>query len=177
MLRVYSVFSPLDYESAVVFFTLIGETQPGSARKILRTRLKKGNGRLGKEAMHVQRHVSKFLLQDYSLDYKIRLISLELLPISLWLELQDILFLVKCIKDPRQLQHTVKSAARGKLAFERSTTSQRHNYFNRIVHLWDTFPEIDLHNSFKKQLSQFLWNHFERNFDPDICTYTCVVHA
>ena len=48
----------------------------------------------------VQRRATKFILQNKSLDYKERLVSLLLLPINMWLELQDLLFLVKCLKDP-----------------------------------------------------------------------------
>ena len=40
----------------------------------------------------VQRRASKFLLDDYSSDYKSRLISLKLLPLSMVMELNDILF-------------------------------------------------------------------------------------
>ena len=48
----------------------------------------------------IQRRVTKFILQDYNSDYKARLLSLNLLPIASWLELQDLLFLVKCLLDP-----------------------------------------------------------------------------
>ena len=47
----------------------------------------------------VQQRATKFILQDFTMDYKARLISLALLPVSMWLGLQDILFLIKCIKD------------------------------------------------------------------------------
>ena len=49
---------------------------------------------------NVQRRATKYILQDYTSDYKTRLLSLELLPLMLWFELQDVLFLVKCIKEP-----------------------------------------------------------------------------
>ena len=47
----------------------------------------------------VQRRVTKYILQDYRSDYKTRLTSLNLLPLMYWFELQDLLFLVKCLKD------------------------------------------------------------------------------
>ena len=34
------------------------------------------------------------------MDYKLRLIEINLLPLMFWYELQDILFAVKCLLDP-----------------------------------------------------------------------------
>ena len=48
----------------------------------------------------VQRRASKFLLNDYSSDYKSRLISLNLLPLSMVMELNDILFFLKSLRSP-----------------------------------------------------------------------------
>ena len=50
----------------------------------------------------VQRRATKFVLNDYSSNYKARLISLKLLPLMYWFELQDILLLVKCMKEPAE---------------------------------------------------------------------------
>ena len=47
----------------------------------------------------VQRRATKLILQDFS-DYKSRLISLNLLLVSMWLEQQDVLFMVKCLQSP-----------------------------------------------------------------------------
>ena len=46
----------------------------------------------------VQRRATKCLLNDYSSDYKTRLLRLKLLPIMTWFKFQDILFLVKCFQ-------------------------------------------------------------------------------
>ena len=46
----------------------------------------------------VQRLATKFILSNSSLDYKARLVSLHLLPLMSWLELADIMLLVKHIK-------------------------------------------------------------------------------
>ena len=46
----------------------------------------------------VQRRASKFILNDYSIDYKSRLIKLNLLPLMHIYELTDILFFIKSIK-------------------------------------------------------------------------------
>ena len=53
-----------------------------------------------KRLEQVQRRCTKFILQDYSPTYKSRLRALNLLPLMLWYELQDIMFLVKCLKEP-----------------------------------------------------------------------------
>ena len=49
---------------------------------------------------NVQRRATKYVCNDYTSDYKSRLISLQLLPLMHWLELRDILFLVKCLQNP-----------------------------------------------------------------------------
>ena len=47
----------------------------------------------------VQRLATRFILHDYtSSSYMDRLVKLNLLPTCYWLELQDILFLIKCIQ-------------------------------------------------------------------------------
>ena len=48
----------------------------------------------------VQRRATKFILGDYTSDYKSRLLALDLLPISYWLELLDLLFILKCLQSP-----------------------------------------------------------------------------
>ena len=48
----------------------------------------------------IQRRATKYILNDSSSDYKSRLLSLNVLPLIYWLDLQDLVFLVKCLKDP-----------------------------------------------------------------------------
>ena len=51
-----------------------------------------------------QKHrATKCIVQDRNQDYKSRLISLQLLRLMYWFELLDIMFLVKCIKQPDKL--------------------------------------------------------------------------
>ena len=47
----------------------------------------------------IQRRATKFICNDFPSDYKSRLSLLHLLPLMYWLELQDIMFLIRCIKD------------------------------------------------------------------------------
>ena len=48
----------------------------------------------------VERRATRYILNDYSrhTSYKSRLINTKLLPLMYWLELQDVLFLVKCLQ-------------------------------------------------------------------------------
>ena len=46
----------------------------------------------------IQRRATKYIVPD--LPYKSRPIKLNLLPLMYWLELQDLYFFIKCIKDP-----------------------------------------------------------------------------
>ena len=53
-----------------------------------------------KSVERIQRKATKFILKDYTTDYKTRLISLYILPVMYWLDLQDLVFLIKCLQDP-----------------------------------------------------------------------------
>jgi hypothetical protein len=50
----------------------------------------------------LQRRATKYILQDYSIDYKLRLLSLKLLPLMMVYELNDIMFFVKNHKEPSE---------------------------------------------------------------------------
>ena len=134
----------------------------------------------------VQRKATKFILSDSTSSYKERLINLNLLPLMMWFELQDMLFLIKNIKYPSDNYNIldfvsfVKSSTRFgsstklKLNLCRTNTT-RHFYFNRIARLWNSFPEIDLSLSvrtIKSRLYNHLWNYFTAKFDShSICTF------
>ena len=134
----------------------------------------------------IQRRATKFILQDYNSNYKARLLSLNLLPIASWLELQDLLFLVKCLLDPPDnfnVRDTIcfsttntRSSTKNKLVHKFSRTSAGHHfYFCRITRLWNAAPEIDLKKSFssiKLQLNNFFWKNFRENFTQhDSCSF------
>ena len=135
----------------------------------------------------VQRRATKYILSDYSSNYKDRLISLRILPLMYWLELNDILYLVKALKFPSDnmpiLQYisftnsNTRSSGLNKLKHNYCRTSlSRHFYFNRIIRLWNKLPSIDLSNSIlsiKHHLVTHLWNHFHTHFDP---SNTCTLH-
>ena len=132
---------------------------------------------------------SSFILHDYSSDYKTRLSSLKLLPLMYWLELQDILYLIKCFKDPSDnfnvlnflsfVQLKTRSTSRNKLRVNFNKTSHSHHfYFNRIVRLWNALPPLNLSLSFstlKLHLKQLFWKHFTMHFNPNnLCTFHIV---
>ena len=139
----------------------------------------------------VQRRATKFICNDFAMDYKSRLISLHLLPLMTWLELQDIMFLVRCLKrSPDNLNitkvlsfvsSTTRAASNNKLCHNFSRlTIVHHFYYNRIVRLWNAIPTIDISQSYtsiKNKISAFLWDKFLVNFNTDNpCTlhYLCI---
>ena len=89
----------------------------------------------------VQRRATEYILNYFSSDYKTRLTKLNILPLMFWLELQDILFLVKCFKQPSHninifsyvsfASSCTRSLFLNKLRynFHRSTKT-RHQFFN-----------------------------------------------
>ena len=135
----------------------------------------------------VQRRASKFILNDYTMDYKSRLINLNLLPLMYIYELTDILFFIKSIQIPSNSFETISpdllsfSASNTRLSgIKLSHKSSNNNttlnsYFFRLPRLWNSLPVIDCSfpfNIIKKKLMSFLWNHFVTNFDSNNnCTF------
>ena len=104
-----------------------------------------------------------------------------------WLELQDLMFLIKCIKDPFDnfnisihitfINSTTRASRINHLQHNycRSTTVC-HFHFNRIASLWNSLvSHIDLSLSIhiiKWNIVTALWNHFLLNFNPNNpCTF------
>jgi len=96
----------------------------------------------------IQQQAKKFILNDYSLDYKSRLLSLQILPLMQFLELNDILFLVRFLKSPTSAFNiynyisfnssaTCSSGSSHKLLhkFSLSAVHHSHFYFIRIIRL------------------------------------------
>ena len=133
----------------------------------------------------VQRRATKYILNDFTSDYKDRLISLELLPLMMFYELLDIMLFVKSLKTPNDcfdisnyLQFTTHNTRSSNIRLvhaRSSNNSSRHFYFNRLPRLWNALPPINLDlliYLIKSQLKSFLWNHFLLNLDSNnYCTY------
>ena len=194
----YNYISQKAYHSLHLLFRTIDSTASVSLKKHLYLELVRSQfvycsqlwrPRLIKDIKsieRIQRRATKFILHDYTSEYKSRLISLHILPLMYWLELQDLLFLIKCLKEPSDnfnplsfisfVNSNTRSATANKLKvnFNR-TCHSRHFYFNRIVRLWNSLPVIDLSLSYatlKSTLRQLFWKHFITHFDSNNpCTF------
>ncbi len=153
-----------------------------------------------KSLERIQRKATKFILNDYSNDYKSRLLELSTLPLMYWLEIQDIILLIRNLKDTsdaNDLHKYIKFANNRTRAngvklehkFARLTTT-RNFFFIRVVRLWNAIPRgvLDLESSVstnKTHLTEYLWEHFSDNFDPNnLCTfhflcpcYKCIINT
>ena len=140
----------------------------------------------------VQRKATKYILNDYHSDYKARLSQLQLLPLMHWFEIQDILFLVKCLQQPTNyteitslvtftfaITRAGQSGNRLKVKFAK-TNYTRHFYFARISRIWNAIPSnvIDLSKTFntiKQCVREFFYSNFKQNFSAtDTCSYHVV---
>ena len=102
----------------------------------------------------VQRRATKFVLNDYSSNYRERLINLNILPLMMQLEINDILFFIKCIKEPSRsfnisdyvmfCASNTHSSTYLKLRHSLSKSNRaRHFFFNRLPRLWNSLPLVD----------------------------------
>ena len=138
----------------------------------------------------VQRRVTKCIVQDRNQDYKSRLIALQLLPLMYWFELLDIMFLVKCIKQPDEsfnifdlvsfsTSNTRCGSSGNKLQFGfHRTSNHRHLYFALCAFGTPFLIIIDLGlsiDSIKTTVYKHLWIHFTTHFNVEIvCSYHSV---
>ena len=136
----------------------------------------------------IQRRATKYILNDYTSDYKARLTKLHLLPLSVLFELHDICFFIKSLKSDANSSFNIvnfvsfntnqtRSGSHMKLVQPLSKHSRdKQFYFNRLPSLWNSLPAIDLTLSYKlikHRLKVTLWNHFLANFNPES---TCSFH-
>ena len=115
----------------------------------------------------IQRHASKFILNDFLSNYKSRLTSLHILPLMLSMELNDIIFIFRrlqsshyCINIHSLISFSssdTRSVSSHKTIHSISSTNHsRHFFFNRIPRLWNALLPINLDlsiNTIKKQFS------------------------
>jgi hypothetical protein len=152
-----------------------------------------------KQLESVQRRATRFILncsKDPNIrpTYKSRLIALNLLPISYWLECRDLCFAFKCINGLLNVQFdkyiqissgkTRNSSDNVNLypVHRYRTSLFRDSFFNRIVQLWNSLPlqicKSPTFNSFKTSLYKHYFNKLHNTFDTDrlntwksICPY------
>ena len=96
----------------------------------------------------IQRRATKYILNDFHSDYKHRLLSLRLLPLMMQLELFDILFFIRCLKDPDNCSifsyvHFSEGSTRSSTHFKLKHSLSKSNttgyfYFNRLPQLWNS---------------------------------------
>ena len=127
---------------------------------------------------NIQRRATKYILNDYVSDYKSRLISLNLLPLSMVLELNDIVFFLRSLQSPSDsfdiLQFVsfsstcTRSSSGFKLKHTPSTTNYgRHFYFVRLRNALPT-PDTSLStNVLILRIKSLFWSHFLQNFNPN----------
>ena len=135
----------------------------------------------------VQRRATKYILNDFTSDYKSRLIHIQLLPLTYILDLNDVMFFIKSLKNHHDgfnitnyikfVTGNTRSALCNKLQQTKSTNNTLKNfYFNRLPRIWNILPIIDINEHptrIKNKLTKYLWKHFLNNFDPTItCTFS-----
>ena len=139
----------------------------------------------------IQRRATKFILNDYSSNYKSYLLKLNILPLMYLFDYYDILFFIKHIKYPTNnfnifdhitFSHgSTRSSSHSKLHHKYSTSNLlRNSYFCRLPKIWNSLPPIDLNQSFttiRSFIIKTFWDHFIANFVSDNpCTFhfTCL---
>ena len=130
----------------------------------------------------IQRRSTKYILNDYTSDYKTLLLKLKLLPLMYLLDLSDVLFFIKSIKLPSDnfnILHFVsfsssntRSSSHNKLNHKYSRSNKiRYSYFVRLPRLWNSLPPIDLNQSFSS-----IKTYIYRNILKLILTSSILAH-
>ena len=99
----------------------------------------------------VQRRATKYILNDFTSDYKSRLIQTQLLPLTYILDLNDVMFFIKSLRNHHDgfiinnyikfVTGNTRSASSNKLHQTRSTNNINNNfYFNRLPRIWNALP-------------------------------------
>ena len=129
----------------------------------------------------VQWRAIKYILNDFKSNYRSRLVSLQLLPLSMTLEINDIIFFLKSVRAPSSsfdilsfvsfFNSDTRSSSTNKLYYPlTSTTLSSHFYFNRLPRIWNQLPVIEDNlstNSAIVKVKQYFWSYFLNNFNSD----------
>ena len=135
----------------------------------------------------VQRRATKYIVNDSSLNYKDRLMKLNMLPLMYLLEIADIMFAVSSVKSPGVhfdihnyitfSSSNTRSSSQFKLNHRLTNNNlTRHSYFYRLPRLWNSLPSINSSLSMrtiKSLITSHLFTHFTLTFDSD---YPCSFH-
>ena len=135
---------------------------------------------------NLQRRATKFILNNYIIDYKQHLLNLNMLPLMYQLDFYDICFFINSLKNPSAAFNildyvsfttsSTRSSSHNKLMTIFSPRNYIMNfYFRRLPRLSNSLLTIDLSlpiNVIKNKVRNVLWHHFVLNFDSDNpCTY------
>ena len=102
----------------------------------------------------IQRHATKYILNDYTSDYRTRLIKLKLLPFMYVLDVNDIIFFITSLKFPTSsfdindyVHFTIGSicqASSNKLQHIRKSDDHSRNFnFYRLPRIWNALQIIN----------------------------------
>lgn len=122
--------------------------------------------------------------KSYQIHYKSRLTRLNLLPIAMILEINDLLFFITSWKSPSPAfdihefvsfaSSTSRSSSANKMVHILSRKA--HNtYFRRLPRLWNSLPYIDLFlptSTLTNKIKGIFWSKFKSTFNAnDHCSY------
>ena len=131
----------------------------------------------------IQCWATKFILNDFQSEYKTRLSFLNLLPLMMMFELNDILFFIKNYISPQNCFQITKwsefiststcSSTSHKLTFSQQNFSSHnyHSFFDKLSHLWNALPPLDLTlsvSTLSRLIRTQFNNKFLTQFNPEI---------
>ena len=105
-----------------------------------------------KSVENLQRRSTRFILPNSALNYRERLLKLNLLPVSYWHEINDLIFYFKCSKGlyhfstddyvkPKPVSRFTRNSHNMDLLVPLTKTKLFQNsYFNRLPKLWNSLP-------------------------------------
>ena len=101
----------------------------------------------------VQKRATKWILEDYTSDYKTKLVTLQLLPLMMTYELNDLSFFLKALQSPSQSFDILDYVSFCSSSTRLNGTKLKHHschgskhfhfYFNRLPQLWNSLPPPD----------------------------------
>lgn len=145
----------------------------------------------------VQRRATKYILNDYTSDYKIRLSKIGLIPLCYYFEIIDLCFFYKCIHGfynlnlsnliPfRDISVSITRSGQDSLLLQAlpfRTETAAGFFSHRIVKLWNNLPQsirtivcIDKKiTPFRTKIHKYYFQKLSTHFDPDnTCTWVGV---
>ena len=136
-----------------------------------------------KSVENLQRRSTRFILPNSALNYRERLLKLNLLPVSYWHEINDLVFYFKCSKGlyhfstddyvkPKPVSRFTRNSHNMDLLVPLTKTKLFQNsYFNRLPKLWNSLPSYirTLNNvtKFKCAVQNQYFDALKKSFCPD----------